>query len=147
MTTSETRHDTLAGGRTAKDIVTWLNKRTGPPAQTLSTVEEAKEFTENESVVVVGFFEDTESDKATAYINAADSQDSIYFGLVTNKEVADSLEATFDSVVVFKDFDDRRTTFDDDYTAENIVTFVLSEQLPLVTLFTDQVCVRVCVPV
>lgn len=90
-------------------------------------------------MVVVGFFEDAESDKAKAYINAADTQDSIYFGIVTSSEVAESLEATMDSVVVFKKFDEGRATFNKEFTTENIVTFVLGEQLPLVAKFSDEV--------
>ncbi len=129
----------LLAGRTAKDIVTWLKKRTGPSAEALETVEAAKAFTEKEDVVVIGFFEDESSDKATVYVNAADTQDTIFFGLVTSKEVAESLEATMDSIVVFKNFDEGRATFDGDFTAENIVTFVLGEQLPLVAKFSDEV--------
>ncbi len=92
----------------AKDIVTWLKKRTGPPAEALEIVEAAKAFTEKEDVVVIaekedvvviGFFEDESSDKATAYVNAADTQDTIFFGIVTSKEVAEYLEATMDSIV------------------------------------------------
>lgn len=127
------------GGRTAKEIVTWLNKRTGPPADVLETAEDAKAFTEKDDVVVVGFFEDAESDEAKAYTNAADTQDNIYFGIVTSKEVAESLDAIMDSVVVFKKFDDGRATFDKEFTTENIVTFVLGEQLPLVAKFSDEV--------
>ena len=44
-----------------------------------------------------------------------------------------------DSIVVFKSFDEGRATFDGKYTSEDIVTFVLGEQLPLVTKFTDEV--------
>lgn len=128
-----------SGGRTAKEIVTWLNKKTGPPAEDLETVEEAKEFSEKDDVVIIGFFEDAESAKAKAYLSAADSQDSLYFGIVSKKEVAESLEASFDSVVVFKQFDEGRATFDGKYTAEEIVKFVVAEQLPLVTKFSDEV--------
>lgn len=127
------------GGRTAKEIVTWLNKRTGPPAETLATADAAKEFTTKDEVVVIGFFDNAESDNAMAYVNAADTQDTIYFGIVTDKDVADSLEASFDTVVVFKSFDEGRATYDGEFLAEDIVTFVLAEQLPLVTTFTDKV--------
>ena len=128
------------GGRTAREIVTWLNKRTGPPAEALDTAEAAKAFTTKDEFVVVGFFENTESDNAQVYINAADTQDSIYFGIVTSKDVAEYLEASMESVVVFKKFDEGRATFNKEFTAENIVTFVLGEQLPLVAKFSDEVC-------
>ena len=127
------------GGRTAKEIVAWLLKRTGPPAETLATAEAAKEFADKDDVVVIGFFEDEKSDNAQAYINAADTQDTIFFGIVTSKEVADAMDAKMDSVVVFKKFDEGRATYDGKFTTENIVTFVLGEQLPLVTKFTDEV--------
>ena len=65
-------------------------------------MEEAKAFVEKEDVVVVGFFESAESDAAKAYISAADTQDTIYFGISTSKEVAEALETTQDSIVVFK---------------------------------------------
>ena len=90
------------GGRTAPEIVNWLNKRTGPPAQDLTTPEQALAFSKKDEVVAIGFFENTESEPAIAYISAAEAHDSVSFGITTSKEVADSLDATFDSIVLFK---------------------------------------------
>ncbi|KAH9365426.1 hypothetical protein HPB48_003216 [Haemaphysalis longicornis] len=47
------------GGRTVDEMVRWLKKKTGPSAQTLASVEEAKEFVESADVTVVGFFKDS----------------------------------------------------------------------------------------
>lgn len=44
------------GGRQADDIVNWLNKKTGPPAKDLPTVDEAKAFIEAHNVAITGFF-------------------------------------------------------------------------------------------
>ena len=90
------------GGRTAAEIVNWLKKRTGPPAKELTTVEDAHAFTKKDDVVVVGFFKDRESDAANAFISAADTQDSVTFGITSVKEVADALDVTFDSIILFK---------------------------------------------
>ena len=92
----------LTGGRTAAEIVNWLKKRTGPPAKELTTVEDARAFTKRDDVVVVGFFKDGESDAANAFISAADTQDSVTFGITSVKEVADALDTTFDSIILFK---------------------------------------------
>lgn len=53
-------------------------------------------------MVVVGFFESTDSEAAQAYIKAADSQDTIYFGISTSAEVAEDIGVTRDSIVLFK---------------------------------------------
>ncbi len=127
------------GGRTGIEIVNWLKKRTGPPAVVLESIEAANEFKDKDDVAVIGFFESQESDNAKAYLNAADTQDSINFGIVTSKDIAEGLEAALDSIVLFKSFDEGRVTFSGEFNAEDIVTFVLTEQLPLVTKFSDEV--------
>ena len=49
-------------GRTADTIVTWLEKKTGPPAKTLATVDEAKAFVAENDIAVIGFFDTVDSD-------------------------------------------------------------------------------------
>ncbi|XP_064406926.1 protein disulfide-isomerase 2-like [Halichondria panicea] len=132
-----------SGGRTGIEIVNWLKKRTGPPAVVLESIEAANEFKDKDDVAVIGFFESQESDNAKAYLNAADTQDSINFGIVTSKDVAEGLEAVLDSIVLFKSFDEGRVTFSGEFNAEDIVTFVLTEQLPLVTKFSDETAPKI----
>merc|ERR1711910_110758 len=42
------------GGRTADTIVSWLEKKTGPPAKTLASLDDAKAYTEGKSVSIIG---------------------------------------------------------------------------------------------
>ena len=44
------------GGRTAETLVNWVEKKTGPPAVTLSDVDAAKKFVEDNKVAIIGFF-------------------------------------------------------------------------------------------
>merc|ERR1711972_190480 len=43
------------GGRTAETIISWVEKKTGPPAKALASLDEAKAYTEGKSVAVIGF--------------------------------------------------------------------------------------------
>merc|ERR1711863_25102 len=58
------------GGRTADTIVSWVEKKTGPPAKTLASLEEAKAFTDGKSVAVIGYFKDETTDAAKAFLGA-----------------------------------------------------------------------------
>ena len=44
------------GGRSQEEIVNWLKKKTGPPAEELTTVDDLDKLKESDDVVVVGAF-------------------------------------------------------------------------------------------
>ena len=52
----------IMAGRTADTIVSWLEKKTGPPAKTLATVDDAKAFIADNDIAIVGFFDSVDSD-------------------------------------------------------------------------------------
>merc|ERR1712136_345066 len=64
-----------SGGRTSDTIVSWLEKKTGPPALALADVEAAKKFVADNKVAVVGFFKDQTTDAAKAFLEVAASLD------------------------------------------------------------------------
>ena len=45
-----------SGGRTSDTIISWLEKKTGPPAKAIDSVDAAKAFAEENEVAVIGFF-------------------------------------------------------------------------------------------
>jgi protein disulfide-isomerase A1 len=45
------------GGRSQDEIVNWLKKKTGPPADELKTVDELNKLKESEDVVIIGAFQ------------------------------------------------------------------------------------------
>ena len=178
------------GGRTSAEIVNWLMKKTGPPAVDLTDPEAAKKFAEKDEVVLIGFFKDVETKEASAYLSVAEVQDRLAFGITSSQEVADAMEATFDSVILYKkvresishipppppppphthtltttclssklififsfplppsspspspslpQFDEGKVVYTGELIAEEIDTFIRQEQLPLVTVFSDEV--------
>jgi hypothetical protein len=59
------------GGRSAPEIVSWLKKKTGPPAITVADVAAAHQLAKDNDVIILGFFESTTSPEALAFFNAA----------------------------------------------------------------------------
>ena len=91
------------GGRKANDIVAWVTRQTGPAATSLDTIDAAKAFSEQADVVVIGYFEDFESQEAKSYTTAADTiEEPIPFGITNVKEVMEGMEASPNTIVMYK---------------------------------------------
>uniref|UniRef100_A0A6B2EGS5 Protein disulfide-isomerase n=1 Tax=Phlebotomus kandelakii TaxID=1109342 RepID=A0A6B2EGS5_9DIPT len=131
------------GGRQADDIVTWLTKKTGPPAVELESVEASEKFLEENQVVVVGFFKDRESDAAKAFLAVANAVDEYPFGVTSNEDVYKKYEAKCGSVVLFKKFDEGKAVYEGDVEEESLKKFILSESMPLVVDFNHDSAQRI----
>ncbi len=127
-----------SGGRTEKEIVNWLSKKTGPPAVAVTTAAEADALEEANEVAVVGFFKSLESDKAKAFLAVASEMDDIAFGITSDDKVFKKYEVSDDSVILLKKFDNLRDNFEGELTEDAINSFVVSNRLPLVIEFTDE---------
>ncbi|XP_015122546.1 protein disulfide-isomerase [Diachasma alloeum] len=125
------------GGRQADDIIAWVTKKTGPPAKTLASVDEVKALREANSVVIVGFFKDPESDGAKIFIDVASADDAHVFGIVSNEDVFAEYKKTDGAVILFKDFDEGEAVFDDELTSEKLQKFITSNSLPIIVDFNQ----------
>lgn len=126
------------GGRTATEIVNWLKKKTGPATTVLATGEEAEKFTASADVVVVAHFVDGESESAKIYVSVADGIDDVPFGVISDAEVAKGLAMTDKAIVLFKQFDEERMTYEGKIDQGDITNFIKANQLPLVSEFTQE---------
>lgn len=127
------------GGRTDTEIVSWLNKKTGPPAKIMETAEEIKAFLEPRDVAIVGFFADKESELAKNFLAVADSIDDLEFAIAPIAAGADQ-GVTADKIVLFKKFDDGKV----EYSGEgDLATFIRSESVALVTEFSDETAPKI----
>jgi len=129
------------GGRTADTIVSWLEKKTGPPAKTLATVDDAKAFIADNDIAIVGFFDSVDSDGAKAFLSAAGSMDDFPFGITTEAAVLAEYKAA--GVVIFKNFDEGRNDLEGEVTEESVATFVAGNSLPLVVDFSQDTAQKI----
>lgn len=131
------------GGRTADAIVSWLEKKTGPPAVTVTTVDQLKEAIKDLKVAVVGFFKDVESAEAKAFLEAASGLDDQKFFITSEADVFAEYKIEGSAVVVIKDFDEGRNDLSEDFTADAITTFVSANSLPLVIEFNHETAQKI----
>ena len=72
-------------------------------------------------------------------MEAAAANDAIPFGITSEQALFDGNKVEKDSVVIFKQFDDKRNDLTEDITAESVAEFVAANQLPLLIEFTQDV--------
>merc|ERR1711992_184187 len=131
------------GGRTAETIVSWVEKKTGPPAKTLANADEAKAFVDGKTVAVIGCFKDETTDAAKAYLSAASNLDDIPFGITGDEAVCSEYGVEGEGVIMVKTFDDGKALLTEGLTEEEIAKFVSSESLPLVVDFNQETAQKI----
>lgn len=132
------------GGRTGETIVSWLEKKTGPPAKALDTADDSKAFVEAQEVAVIGFFKDQTSDLAKVFLDAAGTNDDVKFGITSDDKVFKEHDVSGeDKIVLFKKFDEGRVDYDGKADAEDIGKFVGKNSLPLVIEFTQETAQKI----
>jgi len=130
------------GGRTADTIVSWLEKKTGPAARSLATVEEAAAFIADNTIAVIGFFEDAETEDAKAFLAAAAALDDYPFA-ITGEAAVIAEHKKGSSVTIFKTFDEGRAELEGDVTEEAVTAFVTGNSLPLVVEFSQDTAQKI----
>jgi protein disulfide-isomerase A1 len=132
-----------SGGRSAEDIVKWLNKKTGPAAKTLTTAEEAKQYKSSAKVVVAGLFSDLESVSAKSFLEAAALNDEIPFAISSDPSVWSELGSDKEGVILLKEFDEGRNELEGEITADSVKAFVSTNSLPLVVEFSHETAQKI----
>ncbi len=155
-----------SGGRTADTIVAWVEKKTGPPAVSFESVDDAKKFVEDNNVAIIGFFSDVEGkfdriridqrikskqmiyfegDNAKIFKEVAGGMDDYKFGITTtDSDVASEYGVSSDTVVLFKKFDEGRADMTESLdNAEEVTKFVSANSLPLLVDFNHETAQKI----
>ncbi|KAH7942648.1 hypothetical protein HPB51_028671 [Rhipicephalus microplus] len=87
---------------TIEEMIQWVKKKTEPPAQILSTVDDARIFVDSAEVTIVGFFKNQTSHEAKEFIKAAYTIERPAFAITSDDTVYKELGASKDGVMLFK---------------------------------------------
>jgi len=131
------------GGRTADTIVNWLEKKTGPPAKTITAADDMKKFIEDNEIAVVGFFKDTESADAKTFLAVADKMDDYPFAITSDEAIFKDNEVEKEGIVLFKKFDEGRAVLSGEVTDEAVTKFISGNALPLVVEFNQDTAQKI----
>lgn len=124
--------------------MSWLEKKTGPPALALSDVDATKKFAEDNNVVVVGFFKDQESEAAKAFLEVASNMDDFKFGITSDDSVFGEYKISGDAIVLLKKFDEGRNDLTEDLSDSEAVTkFIVGNSLPLLVDFNHETAQKI----
>eukprot|EP01026_Neomeris_dumetosa_P075189 TRINITY_DN789_c0_g1_i1.p2 TRINITY_DN789_c0_g1~~TRINITY_DN789_c0_g1_i1.p2 ORF type:complete len:527 (+),score=124.27 TRINITY_DN789_c0_g1_i1:135-1715(+) len=129
------------GGRDEESIVKWVKKKTGPAAVTVESKSDLKSIEEENSVVVVGYFEEFKGDGYDAFINAARKIEDAAFAQTTKSSVAENVGLKEAGVALVKNFEGEERSvvpLSGEITSDAISELVTAEKLPLIIPFTDK---------
>jgi protein disulfide-isomerase A1 len=87
------------GGRTEKDVVNWMRKKTGPPTMKLNTVEDVEKFIQENEVALVYFGKDSKD--IEEYSKVARYDEEHVFGTADSSDILSKYNVK-EGTVVFK---------------------------------------------
>lgn len=133
-----------SGGRQADDIISWLKKKTGPPAVEVTSAEQAKELIDANTVIVFGFFSDQSSTRAKTFLSTAQVVDDQVFAIVSDEKVIKELEAEDEDVVLFKNFEEKRVKYEDEEITEDLLNaWVFVQSMPTIVEFSHETASKI----
>jgi protein disulfide-isomerase A1 len=132
-----------SGGRTAKDIVNYMVKKSGPAAATVASAEDKEKLMSGDNEIsVLGYFADVESVQAKAFLAAAggDDMDAMSFGITTDATLVGGVALKGDAIALYKGFDEGKNELEVSATTTQaeMSEFVGKYSLRLVTVFSPE---------
>jgi len=130
------------GGRTEKDIVAWIKRKSGPPAETLNDEDDLAKFQGSDEAVVIGVFSGVDSNEAKEFVKYAGvSTIEVPYAVTTSAAVKAKLGVTKDTIVVLKTFDEKRNELEvisDKFNGVSLDNFVATATTPNVQTFSQE---------
>lgn len=103
------------------------------PAVSAVSQETLEDFKTMDKIVVVGYFSEEDKASTEAYTTFAESQrDNYLFGSANDAAIASAEGVKQPSIVLYKDFDEKKATFNGALEPEALLSWVKTASTPLV---------------
>jgi protein disulfide-isomerase A1 len=128
------------GGRTESEIISWLNKKTGPAATQVNSEEDLNKLQDTHDVVALGVFSSPDSSAAKNFLSTAANDDLHVYAVSYDASVRSKLGVSSDSVIVLKSFDDLRADLplSSETSDSDISSFIVANSSPLIQEFSQE---------
>jgi len=135
------------GPRDANGIVSYMEKQAGASAKPLASADAVTAFIEagndKRDLSIVGFFSNKDSSASKNFQRVADSlRDHFRFAIVQSADVAQKLGQKDNTVVIFKDTDDKTVVYGGAETVEALTSWVWDLSVPSVGELTKDNLIR-----
>ena len=118
-----------------RSIVMWITRQCLPTISTL-TAESLQDLKDSSNVLVVGYFAPDDKASSEAFNSVAeDLHDDYVFGNANDVALAKQEQVNVPSIVLYKDFDEGRNTFEMTRDSLTIAAFIKAAATPLVIEF------------
>jgi len=131
------------GGRMAREMVEWVEKKIGPDAEPLATTEDVDNAISESDVVVIGFFKDQTSDQAKNYLKAVKDYEEYRCAITSDEEAMKKHDAKDGQVVLFKKFDQGRAVYEGSIDKPAMMEFIQRYSVPLVVEFNHETAQKI----
>lgn len=113
-------------------IVSYMVKQSAPAVSEV-TAESLEDFKSMDKITIVGYFAEDDKESAEAYTSFAKSQrDNYLFGSSHDVSLASAEGVKQPSIILYKDFDEKKATYDGAVDAEPLLSWVKTASTPLV---------------
>ena len=90
----------------------WIEKKTGPAAVEINDLDAFNKLKADENVFVIACIKNKESTLAKEFLLAAATVEDFKLAITSNDDVIKAAESADGSLVIFKNFDDPKVTYE-----------------------------------
>jgi len=121
------------GERSASAMVSFMKRQALPAISALTTSEDVEKFSKSDRVVVVGFFDNADSQEYKSFQEASDTlrNEFVFGSVIGNSAINQQYGVESPNVILFKQFDEGKNVLGSNKFGE-IASFVKSNSIPLI---------------